>query len=83
MVSLIWEDGIQVGGQHTRAGIGHGQQEGLVMLERKVLILKLLAVDRFTASAIVCSEITALAHELLDHSMKGGIFVIQRLLGDR
>jgi hypothetical protein len=69
------------GGQHTRTSIGHGQQEGFVMLERKIFVLKLFAVNRFTSSAIVRREITTLAHELFDHSVEGGILVIQRLFG--
>jgi hypothetical protein len=52
------------------------------MLERKVLVLKLLSIDRFASSAIVRGEVTTLAHELFDHPVEGGVLVVQRLFGD-
>ena len=41
------------------------------MLERKVLIFKLLAVDRFASSAISSSEVSSLNHESFDNAVEG------------
>lgn len=41
----------------TRAGVGHRKEERLVVLEVKVLVLKLLAVDRLAASSVTRGEV--------------------------
>lgn len=60
-------------------GIGHRQQEGLLVLQLKVLILELLAVYALAAGAVASGEITALDHELLDHTVETGALVVERL----
>lgn len=52
------------------AGVGHGEQEGTVMLEVEVLIGELFTVNRLAASAVGRSEVTTLDHELLDHAVE-------------
>lgn len=42
------------------------------MLQFKVLIIKLLAVDAFTSSTVASSEVTTLDHERLDYTVEGG-----------
>jgi len=42
------------------AGIGHGEQAGLGVLELEVLVLELLAVDGLAAGAVAAGEITSL-----------------------
>ncbi len=49
------------------------------MLQFKVLILELGAVDRLPSSAIASSEVAALDHELLDDPVETRAFVVQRL----
>eukprot|EP00308_Calcidiscus_leptoporus_P017889 CAMPEP_0119357022 /NCGR_PEP_ID=MMETSP1334-20130426/5490_1 /TAXON_ID=127549 /ORGANISM="Calcidiscus leptoporus, Strain RCC1130" /LENGTH=184 /DNA_ID=CAMNT_0007371173 /DNA_START=329 /DNA_END=883 /DNA_ORIENTATION=- len=51
--------------------VGHGHQARARVFQRQVLVLKLLAIDAHAASAVSLDEITALAHETLDHAMEG------------
>jgi len=44
---------------------------------------KFLAVDGFAASPIVAGEITALKHELRDHTVERGTFVAKTVLAGR
>lgn len=46
------------------AGVGHGEDTGLGVLQLEVLILELLAVDRLSTGAVSTSEVTTLEHEL-------------------
>ena len=50
------------------------------MLQLKILILKLFAVDTFTTGAIAHSEVPTLNHELLDHTVEAGALVAKALL---
>lgn len=63
----------------TGTSVGHAKQERAFVLEFEVLVLELGAVDTFAASAISCSEITTLDHELLDDSVEGAALVVERL----
>lgn len=49
------------------------------MLEIEVLVVKLLAVDGFSACAIALCEVSALYHKLLDDTVEDGALVMQRL----
>jgi len=62
-------------------GVGHGQQEWSVVLEGKVLISKLVAVDGLPTSAITTGEITTLQHKVGNDSVKDGILEVKRLAG--
>ncbi len=63
------------------AGVSHGENTGASVLQVEVLISELVTVDGFTASAVAASEITTLAHEILDDTMEGGALEVQRLAG--
>lgn len=51
------------------------------MLELKVLILELLAVDGLATGTIAGSEVTTLNHELLYDAMEAGALVVEGLAG--
>lgn len=50
------------------------------MLQLEVLVRELCAVDALATSAITLGEVSALDHELFDHSVEGGAFVAEALL---
>lgn len=62
------------------AGVGHGQETGLGVLQLEVLVFELGAIDGLSAGAIAVGEVTALNHELLDNTVEGGAFVAKALL---
>jgi len=74
----------KLGSVGVRSGIGHREQERLgVFLSIggvKILVLKLLAVDRLAASSISASEIATLKHELRDDAVELGVLVTETLL---
>lgn len=49
------------------------------MLELKVLVLELLAVDGLAAGAIASGKVTTLDHELLDNTVEAGALVVEGL----
>ena len=59
------------------ASIGHGQPPTAIVLQLEVLIIKLVAVDGFAASAVSASEVSSLDHKVLDHAVKFAAFVCQ------
>jgi hypothetical protein len=63
----------------TRTSIGHAQQEGLLVLELKVLVLELFSVDALTASTVASSEVTTLDHKRLDDTVETRALVVERL----
>jgi hypothetical protein len=62
----------------TWTSIGHRQEEGLLVLQRKVLVVELRAVDRLSPSTIASGEITSLAHERLYDAVEAGALVMKR-----
>lgn len=64
----------------TGTGIGHAQEEGLVMLEIEVLISKLLTVDGLASSTIVTRKVTTLAHEFGNDAVEATALVTEALL---
>lgn len=64
----------------VRAGVGHREQTRLVVLEVEVLVSELLAVDRLAARAVAGGEVTALEHEVGDHTVEVGALVAEALL---
>jgi len=69
----------RVGNVHTGPGVCHTQQKRLRMLQLKILVRELLAIDRLAARAIARREVAALDHELLDDPVERGTLVAQRL----
>lgn len=74
---LIWTSLGNV--QRTRTGIRHGEEEGPLVLELEVLILKLFAVDALATSTVAVGEVTTLDHELLNDAVEIRAFVVERL----
>ena len=62
----------ELGAVGVGSSVGHGQPAGAVMLELKVLIGELLAVDGAAAGAVASGEVASLDHELLDHAVELG-----------
>jgi len=73
----------ELGSVGVRAGVGHGQDTRLVVLHRvvQVLVGELHAVDGFTTRTVTGGEITTLAHEFRDDTVKSGALEVQRLSG--
>jgi len=63
----------------VRAGIGHGQIHGSLMLELEVLIGKLLPVNRLAAAAVAVGEVAALDHEVGDDAVETTPLVVKGL----
>jgi len=70
----------ELGAVGVGAGIGHRQDAGTGVLQTKVFVLKLIAVDGFATGAVVVGEIATLAHESRDNSMEGRSLVSIALL---
>mmetsp|Transcript_40247 Transcript_40247/g.79370 ORF Transcript_40247/g.79370 Transcript_40247/m.79370 type:complete len:207 (-) Transcript_40247:124-744(-) len=62
------------------SGVGHGQKAGLRVLQLEVLILKLVAVNGLSSSAVVVREVASLEHEVRDHAMEGASLISESLL---
>ena len=62
---------------------GRTQKPLLAVLELEVLVLELLTVDALATGAIALREVSALAHEVLDHAVECGAFVAKALLASR
>lgn len=69
------EESLRVG-----AGVGHGKQTGLVVLQLEVLVGELLAVDGLATGAVATSEVTTLKHEVGDDAVEGRALVAEALL---
>ena len=61
------------------AGIGHGQQERLVVLEGECLVGELGSVDALAAATVASGEVTTLEHKVGDHAVEGAVLVAQGL----
>lgn len=62
------------------AGVGHGEEEGSVVLKLKVLVGELVAIDGLASGAVAAGEIATLEHEVGDHAMESGALVAEALL---
>jgi len=60
-------------------GVGHGQNAGAGVLLHEVLVCELGAVDRLATCTVSGSEVTALAHEVRDHTMEDRSLEVERL----
>lgn len=61
------------------SSVGHRQDTWSSVLQFKVLIGKLPAVDGLSTSSIVVSEVSSLAHELGDDSVESGAFISETM----
>ena len=60
------------------AAVGHGEQPGLGVLDREILVCEGGArVYRHAARPVPVHEVSALDHEVLDHAVEGGALVAQ------
>lgn len=57
--------------------VRHGQQERLLMLALKILVFKLLAIDRLAACTIARREVSTLQHEGFYDAVEGGALVVE------
>lgn len=71
----------ELGAVSVGAGVGHGEDARPRVLLYKVLIGKLLAVDRLSTGTVAPCEVTALAHEPWDHTVERRTLEVQRLAG--
>lgn len=62
------------------AGVGHGEQTRLVVLQVEVLVGKLGTVDGLTTGTVAGSEVTTLEHEVGDDTVERGALVTEALL---
>lgn len=61
------------------ASIGHGQDTGARVLQLKVFIRELGAIDGFATGAVVVGEVTTLAHELGNDTVEAAALVSKSL----
>jgi len=64
----------------VRPSVRHGQNTRTSVLQYKVLVFKLVAVDGLTARTIVVGKVPSLAHESRDHAVERRTFVAKALL---
>lgn len=69
----------ELGSVGVGTSIGHRHDSWSGVLQRKVLVLELAAVDGLTPGAVVVGEVTALAHEVGDHAVERGPLVADAL----
>jgi len=69
----------ELGAVGVLAGVGHGEETWLVMLVDKVLIRELFAVDGFAAGSVSFGKVTALQHEIVDHTVEVGALVSESM----
>lgn len=70
----------ELGPVGVRSSIGHGELSGLSVLESKVFIGELGAIDAHATSAIAAGKVATLAHKLWDDTVEFGAFVADVLL---
>lgn len=62
------------------SSVGHGKNSWTSVLEMEVLILEFVSVDGLSSSSVVVSEVTSLAHEIVDDTVERGSLVSKSLL---
>lgn len=65
----------ELGSVGVFASVGHAQKAQFIVLPGEVLIFKFLAVDALSPSAVSSGEVSALDHEIFDHSVELGTLV--------
>lgn len=61
------------------SSVGHGEEEGAIVLKLKVLVVELVSVDGNSSSSVVVGEVTSLEHKVGDDTMEDGSLVAQSL----
>jgi hypothetical protein len=61
------------------ARISHAHLVGLIMKDRKILVVKCMSIDGLATGAVTLCKIAALNHEIIDDAVERGAFVVQRL----
>lgn len=64
----------------VRSSIGHGEEEGGVVLKGEVLVWEVTSVDGLASSAVVIGEVTALSHEVGYDTMEVRVLESEALL---
>ena len=59
--------------------VGHTQDSRSGVLESKVLVGKLVSVDRFSTGSVVVGEVSSLAHKSRDDTVERGSSVAESL----
>lgn len=70
----------ELGSVGVTSSVGHAQKAQFIVLPGEVLICKFLAVDALSPSAVVSGEVSALDHEIFDHSVELGTLVSVSIL---
>ena len=70
----MWREGVG-----DRAGVGHTEQSLLGVLQLEVLIIKLGSIDGLSTCSISLGEVSALDHEVLDHTVERRVLVAEAL----
>jgi len=70
----------ELGSVRIRASVGHGQKARFIVPQGKVLVRESLAVDGLATRAVVPGEITALKHELRNHTVETGTRIAEVVL---
>jgi len=70
----------ELGAVGVGSSVGHGQDTCTGVLQAKVLVLELVAIDGLATSSVVVGEVTTLAHETGDNPVEGGSLVAESLL---
>ena len=75
---VAWNEGHEeLGAVGVRSSVGHREVSSSSVLDIEVLILELHAVDRLSSCSVSSSEVSALGHELSDHSVERGSLVVK------
>ena len=61
------------------SSVGHGEEEGAIVLKLKVLVVELVSVDGDSSSSVVVGEVTSLEHKVGDDTMEDRSLVAQSL----
>jgi len=69
----------ELGAVGIGSSIRHTEVKGPFMLELKVLISKLFAVNTFSATSVAVSKVSSLKHKVGNHTVKDGVLVMKRL----
>jgi len=64
----------ELGAIGVGTSVSHGQNTWASVGQLEVLILELISINRLATGSVVGCEITSLAHEIRDNSVKGGSF---------